>query len=227
MKEAKEEHAPDAAPPGREGETAERPPEEQLARYWKANGRSIIAALAAGAIAIVAVQGTRYALDLREQSLREAYGETRDAAERLAFAEEHPGHPLAALACLEAGHEEYAGQNYTAAAGHYEKALDKFEDYPPFAARARLGLAMCAYMNGNRGKAAGELQALAASPDILDNIRAEAACLLAAHYWDQKDTAAAREELRRVDGLKDAGVVWKMRAEELKSEIGRHGETGG
>ena len=85
--------------------------EERILLFWENYRRIIIGTVAVVFSVVLVYQLTVYLDERRESALRAAYQLAEDREERLAFAKEHAGHPLAGFAYLEVANEKFPVRN--------------------------------------------------------------------------------------------------------------------
>ena len=191
--------------------------EERILLFWENYRRTIIGAVAVVFSVVLVYQLTVYLDERRESALRGAYQLAEDREERLAFAREHAGHPLAGFAYLEVANEEFSSKEYGEAANHYKEAIEPLGQ-SPLASRAELGYAVAAYRNGEVETAEQALRKLSNEDSRLDGMRAEAAYDLAVLYWERGNFAEVKSQLALIEELEKPGY-WSTKANRLRSTI--------
>lgn len=191
--------------------------EERFNEFWKKNGVGIFIAIALGAVIVLGYQISNYYNEQREEGVRAAYTAAASNAERLDFAEEHQGHPLAGVTWMELAEEVYNEGDAQAALSYYERAADVLEG-SPLGDRARLGVAMSQLLLGETEDARMGLEVLAENRMALDATRAEAAYHLAVIHWEADNAEGMRDALDRIFELGDASM-WAFRAQMLQSRV--------
>lgn len=150
------------------------PPEERIKLWWEKNRAALAAGAILALIVVAGFQGLRLYRQAHDNRVQQAWTAIENAADRLAFAEENAGHPLAGLAWLQLADEQYRGDNFAQARDYYRNAVEALSE-PVFLGRARLGSAMATAKAGDRESAKTQLETLARDPRGFHAIRAEAA----------------------------------------------------
>ena len=133
------------------------------------------------------------------------------------FADSHPGHPLAGAAYLRVADEAFAAGRAAEALPNYEKAAAALKD-GPFAARAKLGLAVTKVVGGQASEGAAELKRFAEDTNQLKGVRAEAAYHLASMGVE----AGAAADVQKYSDLLmqiDPASPWTQRALALRASL--------
>lgn len=202
-----ESHRPD---PQAEKTEVELPLDEQLRSFWERNRNAVYLGCAIVALAIVG----RYAYDglvaQREAKIEAAYAVATTPAKLRAFALDYSRHPLAGAAYLKLADDAYTAGQLAEAMTNYDKAAAALPG-TPFAARARLGKAMCQIQSGQAPEGTAALKQLADEDGQLRSIRCEAACHLATLAFENGNFD---EVVKRTDLTMqlDASGVWAQRA---------------
>lgn len=191
---------------------------ENLQLFWFKHQTTIYAVVI---LLLLAVIG-KGAWDWNKERVARAVGEEYAAAgasvDKLkAFAVAHEGQQLAGVAYLRIADEAYSFNKYTEAAQGYEQALVALKD-SPFAARARLGLAISHLLSGKASEGLSSLRVLAEDANAFKGLRAEAAYNLVSASIDAGKNDDAKKYcdlLLQVDG---AGV-WAQRAMALRATL--------
>lgn len=192
--------------------------EDKVWLFWQRNGKSI---LAGGVIALAVVLGIQsyelYQKGQSEQLQKDYQALGSDVAALTAFGEAHPDHRLGAFALLQAADEKYQASDYAAAQSLYEKAMAGLLN-TPFGARAELGAAMSNIKAGNTEAGGNALQRIADDATVLGAIRGEAAFNAALLDIEQKNFAAADQQLKAIANIPQADI-WAQRAEILRESV--------
>lgn len=183
--------------------------EERFNDFWKNNAGGIFGGIALGAVLVLGVQLYRHLDNKAEMATRTAFAETVTIEDKLAFAEDHRRHSLAALALLSAADMKFEAGNFAEAAPLYGEAARGFQD-PAFASRALLGQGMSLLAMGQEESAHAILEAVARDRSALQQIRGEAAYHLAVLRWQNGETDKALEVLAIIETLSNARI-WSMR----------------
>ncbi len=191
--------------------------EDRLFAYWQQNRAVVLGLIIVVLLVIVGREVWKYAQASRESNTREAYGQATTTEERLAFASEHPGHPLAGAALLAVADESYTHREYAQAARQYAEATRSLTE-PALAARARLGQGIAALQSDNAAEGASALEALADDARAPESLRLEALFHLAAGADASGDHEKARGYLDKLDALNPAGI-WAGRAASLRARL--------
>ena len=174
--------------------------EERVNYIWGRYRTSIIIGVALSIVFVVSVQAVKYLAARRESSIQEVFHEATTNAGLIAFAVDHPNHPLAGFSYLQVANTEYIDKNYKQAAYHYEAAFETLEG-TPLAERALLGFAMTQLMSGNGESGKSVLEEIATDHSNLYQTRAEASYNLAIFFWEAKDYPAVSSQLDRIFNL--------------------------
>jgi predicted negative regulator of RcsB-dependent stress response len=161
--------------PGAESPT---PFEDRLKEIWDKNRSVIFAGCALILVAIVGKGVWDYVQVQREQGIERDYAQATTPAALRAFADLHPGHPLAGVALLTLADQAYAEGRMADAVAGYERADEALKS-GPLAARAQLGEAISEVQSGQVADGEAALRALAADSKQISTIRAEATYHLA------------------------------------------------
>lgn len=148
--------------------------EDKLQLFWRRHRVAVIVACLGVAAAIVGVGVYDYLEAQREAEIESAYAATTTPESLKAFADAHPDHALAAAAYLRLADDAFAAGKAAEAIPNYEKAIAIFRD-GPFAARAKLGLAVAKTVGGKTPEGTAELKQLAEDANQFKGIRSEAA----------------------------------------------------
>jgi hypothetical protein len=134
-----------------------------------------------------------------------------------AFAESHPGHPLAGVAEVRLADAAYAAGRMEEAKVDYAKSLASLTT-GPIAARARLGLAMAEVQTGQSTDGEGLLHRLADDPNQYRPIRTEATYQLASLAASAGLAADVRKYSVQLMQI-DPNSPWTQRAFGLQAEL--------
>lgn len=198
---------------------AEAPPpahDETLMALWERHRRTILTAVSAALIVVLAFQIAGALQRAGAEALAREYGALATTAERVAFAERHPGATLGGLAALQAGQELAGEAKWGDAVTQFGRARTALRSHA-LETRARLALATALYrLEPRRAEALAEWKALADDTSALDSFRAEAAYQLAVDALAGQRWAEAKAALDRVAGLGASAAGWKARADQLR-----------
>jgi tetratricopeptide (TPR) repeat protein len=191
--------------------------EERIFLLWKKYRRVIGGLIVVFFTLFIGYQSVGYIAERREDGVREAYRLVRDADSRLAFAEDHAGHPLAGLAYLELAGEKYEAGAFAEAAAHYQSAIVPLVA-SLLSGRAKLGYAMASIQSENIDLGEQTLRNLVDDVSQLDGIRAEAAYHLAILHWSRGKFAEVKKHLERIEELERPGF-WMTKAGHLLATV--------
>ncbi|MGH8019742.1 MAG: tetratricopeptide repeat protein [Opitutaceae bacterium] len=191
--------------------------EDRLLTYWQKNRAVVLGLIFAVLLVIVGREIWNYMQASREADTREAYGRAATTEERLAFANAHPGHPLAGAALLAVADDSYTKRDYAEAARRYAEAAQSLTE-PALAARARLGQGISALQSDNSADGANVLQMLADDAGAPESLRVEALFHLASAAEAAGDHAKAREHLDKLEAMNPTGI-WASRASSLRARL--------
>jgi len=200
------------------GPAAPVPPsyEERFQSFWEKNDRAIYTFCLVILVGILGYYGWEYFAAQRESGVEAEYAAATTPGRLKAFSAAHPDHPLAALAHLQTADEAYAANNIAEALAGYQQASAILKT-GPFAARARLGLAMCQVQSGQNAEGEATLRQLAEDAQGFRAVRTEATYQLAS-------LAAAAGRPAEVQRLAaqllqiDPNSSWTQRAFALEAE---------
>lgn len=185
---------------------------------WEKNRATILLAIAAVFVALLAFEGWDWVQASRERAVREVYAQVADRVEELPkFAAENAGHALAGVAWLRAADAAYGKGDFKAAASLYAKAADELRQVA-LRSRARLGAAMSQLGDGDAASAQSALKALGADSAAATPVRAEATYHLAILAQDAGRADEAKALLEEVGRIEPMGL-WAQRAFGLRAEI--------
>ncbi len=165
------------------------PLEDQLQIWWDTNKFRMLGIAALILLVVAGWQGIRLARESAEAQIQEIYQALVTDEEKLAFANEHPNHPLGGIAWLSLADQSFSEETYSDAESYYRNAVQAL-DPSPFQDRARLGTAMAALKNGKRGETLTLLEALANDETAFGASRAEAAFHRAILALEDNDQAS-------------------------------------
>ena len=210
--------------PGRPGNPAsktdvEPPFEEQLRAIWekKENRTAVFVGCAVVILMILGWYGYKALAAQRENEIESTYSAAVSPARLRAFAQEHPGHPLAGVACLKLADDACAAGNYAAAIGDYDKAAAALPG-TPFGSRALLGKAVCQIRSDKIAEGMAALRRLADDTAQFKAVRCEAAYHLASLAFDTGDYAEVTRLADLVMQL-DTGGVWAKQVIQLRLHV--------
>ena len=167
--------------------------DEKLRTTWDRYGRLIYAAIALGALAIIAKGALDYLAYQKELAVQREFAAATTPDAFRQFANDHRGHPLAALVELKFADESYLNWKFAEATTEYSKAI---ADLPagPFQERARLGLGMSQFRDGKAADADATLKQILNDDTQLKALRCEAG-------YDLADIAASNGRVDDVQKL--------------------------
>jgi len=171
--------------------------EEKLLNFWHANRTSILAGAALAVTIVVSLQGLKFLAARTEVSIQAVFQQVTTNVGLIAFAVDHPNHPLAGFSYLQVANNEYTDKKYEQAAYHYKAALEPLEG-SPLAERARIGFAMTQLMLDNNDVGRRELEEIADEPSYLYHTRAEAAYNLAIFFLEAENYPAVTPRLDQI-----------------------------
>ncbi len=174
--------------------------EEKLLSFWHEYRTSILAGAVITVTVLVSMQGSKYLANRREVSIQAVFQQVTTNDGLIAFAVDHPAHPLAGFSYLQVANTEYTDKKYKEAAYHYQAAL-KSLDGTPLAERARIGFAMTQLMLDNDDVGMRELEEIADEPTYLYHTRAEAAYNLAIFFLEAENYPAVAHRLDQIFSL--------------------------
>lgn len=152
--------------------------DEWVVHTWSQHKNAILLSIAAVAVAIVGFQMFEKARQSRVADMQVAYQQiSNDTGKLIAFAQKHSGQPLAGVAFLKLGDEEYSNENFSQAAQYYKLAASMLPD--EMKSRAQFGQAMSTLRTNNTAQAMPLLETLSNDTENLMTLRAEAAYTLA------------------------------------------------
>lgn len=174
--------------------------EEKLLNLWHEYRTSILAGVVLAVVVFVSMQGAKYLAARRETSIQAIFQQATTNEGLIAFAVDHPDHPLAGFSYLQVANTEYTDKEYEQAAYHYKVAIEPLEGNP-LAERARLGFAMTQLMLGRNDAGTRELEEIADDTSYLYHTRAEAAYNMAIFFWEAEDYPAVAYRLDQIFSL--------------------------
>jgi tetratricopeptide (TPR) repeat protein len=185
--------------------------EDAVQAFWDKNRRLILLVCAAALLAVVARYGWEYMAEQKEQGVQSDFARAADRPEQLAnFAKDHEGHPLSSVAWLRIADQRYAGGDYRQALENYNKAMAGLKN-PALLSRARLGVAMSQYYNGDKAAAEATLKAIGADAGLPKAVRAESVYHLASLAHEAGNTAEVERLVAEIGKIDPAGI-WSQRA---------------
>jgi len=192
--------------------------EDRLWLFWERNRERLVGGTVAVVIGLIAWFAVQAWIEGRAESLRGAYAEVKDDAGRAAFAAEHPGETLAAVALLEvADNLKTAGKPAVAAYDAAAAAAEAAGSNPAVKAigwRARLYAGLLAQDAGS-ADAAARLAAVADATAAPDALRGPAMLALARGALAKSDTASARGWLDKMDRQLGPNHPWREEQRQL------------
>ena len=197
--------------------------EERLFAIWQKYRTFVYGLVVVILLVIVDREVWKYMQAEKEADTREAYGNITTSEQRLAFAREHAGHPLAGAALLSIADEAYKNRDYAKARTQYSEAVKALSE-PVLVARARLGEGMSALQSDNPAAGVGILEGLADDTAAPETLRTETLYHLATHADSAGDPEKARAYLDKLDALNPTGV-WVSRASALRARLPVAAET--
>lgn len=191
--------------------------EEQLVVFWNRYKNQVVWLLLLAVAAIAGIQGSKWwgAKSLSDRSA--AYSSATTEVEKEAFADKNARHNIGGAAYLELADMAYSDEEFTKAAGYYEKALQAL-DLILLKQRAHLGLALATLQAGNTEPGLELLQAVANQGDYLDPAKAEALYHLSVIQWERADFPAMLNYHDQIDGLVNPGL-WQSKAQSLQRTV--------
>jgi predicted negative regulator of RcsB-dependent stress response len=202
-----------------ENSSADLPFEMTLRAFWdKRENRNTLYGGLIAVLAIIVGWNAYQALAARHQAgIQASFAAAVTPGQLQTFVRENPGHPLAGAAWLKLGDEAYAAGRFAEAVGSYEQAIAALPG-TPFAARARLGKAMCLVQSGKTSEGMTQLKQLADDTTQLTATRCEAASHLASLTFDSGDAEATARLCDLVMQL-DGNGMWAQRAFLLRMRL--------
>ena len=202
-----------------ENESGDLPFDLTLRAFWdkKENRNTIYGGIIAVLVAILGWNGYQAFAASREARIQAAFAAAASPPQFRDFARDHPGHPLAGAAWLRLADGAYMTGAYLDALGDYEQAAAALPN-SPFAARCRLGQAVCLVLAGRTPEGVAAFKRLADDTTELTAIRADAAFHLASISFDAGDTEAASRFSDLVMQL-DGNGTWAERAMLLRMRL--------
>jgi hypothetical protein len=174
---------------------------DRLRLAWERYGNAIYLFCGLVAAAILAKGVIDYLAAQKEFAIQKAFEACTTPESYLAFAAEHPGHPLSALVDLRSADQSYSEGKFADAAAGYERAL-AIMPAGPFQARARLGLAISRAQAGGGADAETGLRQIVNDGTELKAVRCEAGyhlAVLAAAAGRVAEVQKLAEQLMQID----------------------------
>lgn len=190
---------------------------DKLSLAWERYGNAIYLFCGLIAAAILAKGVIDYLSVQKELTIQKEFGACTTPESYLAFAAEHPGHPLSALVDLRSADQSYSEAKFGDAAAGYERAL-AIMPAGPFRARARLGLAISRAQAGGGSDAETGLRQIVNDGTELKAVRCEAGyhlAVLAAAAGRTEEVQKLAEQLMQID----SSSPFAARAFELRSAL--------
>lgn len=179
--------------------------------FWDRNRNLILLMIAAALLVIAGREGWEYFAASREADLQADYVKAGDSSDRLAtFADAHPGHALAGVACLRVADDKYSAGDFKSAATYYAKAAGSLQN-EALLGRAKLGSAFSQLGGSDQAGGEAALKALSADPTVFKSARAEATY----HLASLAAGAGRIDEVRKLAeqlSLIEANGPWAQRA---------------
>ncbi len=174
--------------------------EEKVLNLWHEYKIAILAGLVLAVAVLLSSQGAKYLAVRKEASIQAVFQQATTNEGLIAFAVDHPGHPLAGFSYLQVANTEYTNKEYEQAAYHYNVALKPLEG-TSLVERARLGFAMTQLMLDSNDLGTRELEEIADDPSYLYHTRAEAAYNLAIFFCEVEDYSSVADRLDQIFSL--------------------------
>lgn len=192
--------------------------EDRLWLFWERNRDRLVSGTVAVVMGLVAWFAVQAWISSQAESLRAAYAEVKDDAGRAAFAAEHPGETLAAVALLEvADNLKTAGKPAIAAYDAAASAAEAAGSNPAVHAigwRARLYAGLLAQDAGT-ADAKTRLAQVADATTAPDALRGPAMLALARAALAQADATTARSWLDKMDRQLGPNHPWREEQRQL------------
>lgn len=191
--------------------------EDRLFSFWQNYRVALVAVVVVAFLVIVGRGAWNYYQEGREEASRLAFRDAVTLEQKQAFARDHAGHPLAAVALLGIADESYRNRDYTQARQQYAAAAAALKD-PLLVARARLGEGVSALQPGVDVSGAEVLVRLGGDTAAPVALRTEAYYHLAALAVADGEPVKAREYLDKLAALEPVGI-WTNRAASLRARL--------
>ncbi|MGF1482930.1 MAG: hypothetical protein ACFBZ8_01045 [Opitutales bacterium] len=189
--------------------------EDRVWFYWSKYRTWVLATLVGLFLAVLFVTGYAAWQASRQTALQEDFQQATTIEQKIEFASNHTGAPLAGAALLEVAHSAYAENNYESAAQHYADAKASLTDTRLLGV-ARLGEAVSQIKLGDTEAGRANLETIFRDPSLLNSVRHEAGHHLAALYMGEGNFVQARSTL---SSIRDIGIIpnapWKQQATAL------------
>lgn len=186
--------------------------EDQLYMIWEKNKGLILGGVGFVFAVFFGFQGMQYFEKSAVSGQQERYQAADTPSEKLAFAEDDSGEPLAGLAAKELADDAYAEGNFAQAEALYRDAATS--TIAPLKDAATLGMAIAQQAQGNLSDAKTTLESLANSETAAN--AAEAQYRLALIAKEEGDLETARS---LIEAIPDEAQFWKARARSLEQEL--------
>lgn len=192
--------------------------EAQVHAFWEKNRNLILLACVVVLLAIVGREGWRYFSAMREKGVQEDYAKAANKADKLLlFADEHAGHVLAGVACLQVADQKFEAADYKQATTLYSKAAGNLKN-EALLGRARLGAAMSQISSGEKAAGEAALKTLGTDQSLLKSVRAEATYHLALLAYEEGKTDEVKRLIAEISKI-DLGGTWSQRATALLASL--------
>jgi hypothetical protein len=191
---------------------------ENLQLFWFKYQNAIYAVVVVILLAIIGKGVWDWNKERVETAIGAEYAAAGASTDKLrAFVTAHEGHTLSGVALLRIADEAYSLAKYSDAAVAYDKALTALGS-SPFAARARLGVAVSKLLAGNAAEGVTALRQLAEDATAFKGLRAEAASHLVAASVDAGKVEDAKKFCDLLLQI-DASGSWAQRALALRATL--------
>lgn len=191
--------------------------EERLRLFWEKNSKTVYALCVVVLLAIVGRGVLDYYQRQKEEGTEADYTAATTPEKLKTFINQHPDHPLAAVASLTQGDEAYSAKNYAEALSNYQRASEILKS-GPFAGRARLGIAIAKVNLGQTADGEDKLKQIANDSTQLKPVRAEAAYHLATLAVEAGRLDEATKFLELTSTIEPNGS-WAQRAMMLRTSL--------
>ncbi len=186
---------------------------------WDKHRQQIIQACTGVILGLIAWQGWEYWQSSREANTRAEYASLgADTTKLAAFANEHDGHLLAAIARVRLADEAYGKSDFKTATSLYQQAAESLPVSNPLQGRVRIGAAISQLQAGDAAAAASALKAIADDTQALSSVRSEAAYHLAVAAKTAGKFDEARRLLDEISKI-DPSSLWDQRGFALRNSL--------
>jgi len=192
--------------------------EDKLRILWEKQSKTIIAAIALVACALIGRAVWHYEAAQNELAISGEFGAATTDSALKSFIVEYPNHPLAGEAELRLADNAYRAGNFTEAQADYGKAQTLLTTDPVslLAPRAELGAAVSQLAAGHDAEGAAALKRLADNSARPKGIRGQAAYDLASIAADAGRTADLDQLKAQISQIDPTGI-WATNANNLKA----------